>query len=87
MTAREKEERKEVRIVGMGGQGVCAVRPHSGKGSSNLWPRLCFHDTELWARSPCGSCTADVVISPEPIAYPYVTSPQVIVLFDPGSVQ
>jgi len=75
-----KTERKEVRIVGLGGQGGLLSGHILGKAATIYDHGFAAMTQSYGPEARGGSCTADVVIANEPIAYPYVTSPQVIIL-------
>jgi 2-oxoglutarate ferredoxin oxidoreductase subunit gamma len=71
---------KEIRIAGFGGQGVVLSGLILGQAAS-------IHDGGFSALTQSygpeargGSCTAEVVISDEPIGYPYVQSPNVLII-------
>lgn len=72
--------RKEIRIVGVGGQGVVLSGHILGKAAAIFGHGFAAMTQSYGPEARGGSCAADVVISSEPIAYPYVTSPQVIIL-------
>jgi 2-oxoglutarate ferredoxin oxidoreductase subunit gamma len=73
--------RTEVRISGAGGQGVVLAGQILGQAIS-------LHEKGKFAtltqsygpEARGGYCSAEVVISDEPIGYPYVISPQVLVI-------
>jgi 2-oxoglutarate ferredoxin oxidoreductase subunit gamma len=70
-------ERKEIRIAGFGGQGVVLSGNIIGKAGSIFSKGHAALTQSYGPESRGGSCTAEVVISDEPVDYPYVTSPQV----------
>ena len=72
--------RREIRIAGFGGQGVVLSGQILGQAA-------CIHDKEFATMTQSygpeargGYCTAEVVISDEPIGYPYVVNPEIVVL-------
>jgi 2-oxoglutarate ferredoxin oxidoreductase subunit gamma len=72
--------RKEIRIAGFGGQGVVLAAQIVGH-AATVYDR--GHATLTQSYGPearGGSCAAEVVISDEPISYPYVLKPQVMVI-------
>lgn len=73
-------ERKEIRIAGFGGQGVVLSGNIIGKAGSIFSKGHAALTQSYGPESRGGSCTAEVVISDEPVDYPYVTSPQVQII-------
>jgi 2-oxoglutarate ferredoxin oxidoreductase subunit gamma len=69
--------RKEIRISGFGGQGVVLSGNIIGKAASVFSKGHAALTQNYGPESRGGSCTAEVVISDEPVEYPYVTEPQV----------
>ncbi|MFC1933687.1 2-oxoacid:acceptor oxidoreductase family protein [Chloroflexota bacterium] len=81
-------ERKEIRIAGFGGQGVVLSGNIVGKATSIFTNGFAALTQNYGPESRGGSCTAELVISDEPIDYPYVTKPQVqIILSQEAYVQ
>ena len=72
--------RRELRIAGFGGQGVVLSGSIVGKAASIYDHGFATLTQSYGPEARGGSCTAEVVISGEPIDYPYVTSPQVIII-------
>ena len=73
-------ERKEIRIAGFGGQGIVLSGNIIGKAASIFTEGFAVLTQNYGPESRGGSCTAEVVISDEPIDYPYVTKPQVQII-------
>ncbi|MFC1924116.1 2-oxoacid:acceptor oxidoreductase family protein [Chloroflexota bacterium] len=71
--------RKEIRISGFGGQGVVLSGTILGKAASIYERGFATLTQSYGPEARGGSCTAEVVTSSEPIDYPYVTSPEVII--------
>ena len=72
--------RKEIRISGFGGQGVVLSGTILGKAAS-IYDRGFATLTQSYGpEARGGSCTAEVVTSSEPIDYPYVTNPEVLII-------
>ena len=76
----EELSRREIRIAGFGGQGVVLSGQILGQAA-------CIHDKEFATLTQSygpeargGYCTAEVVVSDEPIGYPYVVNPEVLVI-------
>ena len=72
--------RREIRIAGFGGQGVVLSGTIVGKAASIYAGQFAALTQSYGPESRGGSCTAEVVISDEPIDYPYVLSPQVQII-------
>ncbi|MCX5998827.1 MAG: 2-oxoacid:acceptor oxidoreductase family protein [Chloroflexi bacterium] len=71
---------RELRIAGFGGQGVVLSGSIIGKAAS-IYDRGFATLTQSYGpEARGGSCSADVVISGEPVDYPYVTAPQVVIV-------
>ena len=73
-------KRKELRIAGFGGQGVVLSGSITGKAASIYDKGFAALTQSYGPEARGGSCTAEVVISSQPIDYPYVTSPDVIII-------
>jgi len=73
-------KRKEIRISGFGGQGVILSGNILGKAGSIYTKGYATLTQSYGPESRGGSCTAELVISDEPIDYPYVASPQVQII-------
>jgi len=69
----------EIRIAGFGGQGVILAGQILGKGATIFENRHATLVQSFGPEARGGSCSAQVVLSDRPIAYPYVTRPQVLV--------
>ena len=72
--------RKEIRIAGFGGQGVVLSGQILGKASAIYDGGFATMTQSYGPEARGGACTAEVVISREPIGYPYVASPQVVII-------
>jgi len=77
---KDSDNRFEIRIAGFGGQGVILSGQIVGKAASVYDKGFATMTQSYGPEARGGSCTAEVVISQEPIDYPYVTFPQVIVI-------
>lgn len=73
-------ESKEIRIAGFGGQGVVLSGSIIGKAASIFTRGYAVLTQNYGPESRGGSCTAEVVISDEPVSYPYVTNPRVQII-------
>jgi 2-oxoglutarate ferredoxin oxidoreductase subunit gamma len=72
--------RVEIKIGGFGGQGVILSGYIIGRAASIYDDK---HATMIQAFGPearGSSCSAQVIVSKEPIAYPYITSPEVMIV-------
>ncbi len=74
-----KGKRTEVRLSGFGGQGIILAGNILGKAVA-LWEGKNAVFTQSYGpEARGGACSADVVISTEPIYYPKVSTPDVLV--------
>jgi len=69
----------EIRIAGFGGQGVILAGMILGKGATIFENRHATLVQSFGPEARGGSCSAQVMLSDEPIAYPYVSRPRVLV--------
>ena len=74
------QKRKEIRISGFGGQGVVLSGQIIGKAASIFDKGYATLTQSYGPEARGGSCTAEVVISDEPVSYPYVVDPGVLVI-------
>ena len=72
--------RVEIRISGFGGQGIILTGQIIGQAASIYDDGFATFSQSYGPESRGGSCTAEVVISNEPIDYPYVQNPQVLII-------
>lgn len=72
--------RTEIRIAGFGGQGIVLSGQIIGQAASIHDDKFATFTQSYGPESRGGSCTAEVVASDEPISYPYVLSPQVLII-------
>ncbi|MGA2136758.1 MAG: 2-oxoacid:acceptor oxidoreductase family protein [Bryobacteraceae bacterium] len=70
----------EIRIAGFGGQGVILAATVIGKAASIFQGAYATMTQSFGPEARGGSSSAAVILSPEPIAYPYVTQPDVLVV-------
>ena len=73
-------KRNEIRIAGFGGQGVILSGNIIGKAASIFTEGYAVLTRNYGPESRGGSCTTEVVISDEPVDYPYVTTPLVQII-------
>lgn len=69
----------EIRIAGFGGQGVILAATVIGKAASIFQGAHATMTQNFGPEARGGSSSAAIVLSSEPIAYPYVTQPDVLV--------
>jgi 2-oxoglutarate ferredoxin oxidoreductase subunit gamma len=72
--------RTEIKVGGFGGQGVILSGYIIGRAASIYDNK---HATMIQAFGPearGSACSAQVIVSPEPIAYPYIVSPQIMIV-------
>lgn len=71
---------REIRIAGFGGQGVVLSGQIIGQAASVYDGGFATLTQSYGPEARGGACTAEVVLSNEPIGYPYVQNPQVIII-------
>ena len=70
----------EIRVAGFGGQGVIMCASVIGRAASiveNGYATMCQN---FGPEARGGACSAQLILSPEPVLYPYITKPDVMVL-------
>jgi 2-oxoglutarate ferredoxin oxidoreductase subunit gamma len=72
--------RRELRIAGFGGQGVVLAGNIVGQAVAVYDKQYAAFTQNYGPEARGGSCTAEVVAAEEPIGYPYLTSPQIVVI-------
>ena len=72
--------RKELRIAGFGGQGVVLSGQIVGQAATVCDGGFAIFTQSYGPEARGGACTAEVVISDEDIGYPYVQSPEVVII-------
>jgi len=72
--------RREIRIAGFGGQGVVLSGQIVGKAAAVHDGGFATFTQSYGPEARGGACTAEVVVSDEPIDYPYVTNPRVQII-------
>jgi 2-oxoglutarate ferredoxin oxidoreductase subunit gamma len=70
----------EIRIAGFGGQGVILAAAIIGKAKALYQGGFATMTQNFGPEARGGSCSAQVILSSEPILYPYVTQPDVLVV-------
>ncbi len=80
--------RQEIRLTGAGGQGIILAGQILGQAASIYETGKFATLTQSYGpEARGGSCSAEVVISDEPIAYPYVVNPQILVIISQEAYQ
>ena len=72
--------RRELRIAGFGGQGVVLAGNIVGQAVAVYDQRYAAFTQNYGPEARGGSCTAEVVAAEDPIGYPYLTNPQIVVI-------
>jgi 2-oxoglutarate ferredoxin oxidoreductase subunit gamma len=72
--------RRELRIAGFGGQGVVLAGNIVGQAVAVYDKQFAAFTQNYGPEARGGSCTAEVVAAEEPIGYPYLTSPKLVVI-------
>jgi 2-oxoglutarate ferredoxin oxidoreductase subunit gamma len=70
----------EVRIAGFGGQGVILAASVIGKATAIFQGGFATMTQSFGPEARGGSSSAQVILSSEPILYPYVTQPDILVV-------
>jgi 2-oxoglutarate ferredoxin oxidoreductase subunit gamma len=78
-------DKHEVRLAGFGGQGIVLAGHILGKAAALFEKKNAVFTQSYGPEARGGSCSADVVISEEPIHYPKVSRPNVLVIMSQGA--
>ena len=70
----------EIRIAGFGGQGVILSAIVIGKAASIMEGGYATMTQSFGPEARGGACAAQVIIDKEPVLYPYVTRPDILVI-------
>jgi 2-oxoglutarate ferredoxin oxidoreductase subunit gamma len=70
----------EIRIAGFGGQGVILCASIIGKAASIHEDGYATMTQSFGPEARGGACSAQVILSDQPVLYPYVTNPDVLVV-------
>jgi 2-oxoglutarate ferredoxin oxidoreductase subunit gamma len=70
----------EIRIAGFGGQGVIMCASVIGRAASIVENGFATMTQNFGPEARGGACSAQLILSPTPILYPYVTEPDLMVL-------
>jgi 2-oxoglutarate ferredoxin oxidoreductase subunit gamma len=69
----------EIRIAGFGGQGVILAATIIGKAASIFQGEHATMTQNFGPESRGGACSAQLILSDEPVLYPYVARPDILV--------
>ena len=72
-------ERIELRLCGYGGQGIILAGYILGQAVSIYEGKYATYIRDYGPEARGGICRADVVVSDEPVSYPYIVAPSVLV--------
>jgi len=70
----------EIRVAGFGGQGVILSAIVIGKAASIVEGRHATMTQNFGPEARGGACSAQLVVSDQPVLYPYVTNPHILVV-------
>ena len=70
----------EIRVAGFGGQGVIMAAIVIGKAASIFEGGFSTMTQSFGPEARGGACSAQVITSDQPVLYPYVTSPDILVV-------
>jgi len=70
----------EIRVAGFGGQGVILAAIVIGKAASIYQNGYATMTQNFGPEARGGACSAQLVLSGEPVLYPYVTEPNILVV-------
>jgi 2-oxoglutarate ferredoxin oxidoreductase subunit gamma len=73
-------QQTEIRIAGFGGQGVILSATVIGKAACIFQQGYATMTQSFGPEARGGSSSAQVILSPEPILYPYITQPDILVV-------
>ena len=70
----------EIRVAGFGGQGVILAASVIGKAASIYEGGYATMTQNFGPEARGGACSAQVIVSDQPVLYPYVTNPDILVV-------
>jgi len=79
--------KSEIRIAGFGGQGVILAGGIIGKAATIYDDKFATLTHSYGPEARGGACSAQIIISTEKVSYPYVISPDVLVLMSQEACQ
>ena len=71
--------RHEIRLCGYGGQGIILAGYIVGQAASIFGGKNATFIQSYGPEARGGACRADVVVSDEPVSYPYINAPSILV--------
>ena len=71
---------KEIRVAGFGGQGVILSAIVLGKACSIYQGQFATMTQNFGPEARGGACSAQLILSDQPVLYPYVTQPDIMVV-------
>lgn len=77
--------RREVRLSGFGGQGIVLAGNILGKAAAIYDGKHATFTQSYGPEARGGSCAAEVVIDSQPVHYPHIVDPQVLVVMSQGA--
>lgn len=75
----------EMRVSGFGGQGVILCASVIGRAASIVENGYATMTQNFGPEARGGACSAQLVLSPKPVLYPYVTRPDLLILMSQES--
>lgn len=75
----------EIRISGLGGQGIILSGTIIGRAAALFGGKYATMIQSFGPEARGSACSAQVVISDEPIGYPYVKNPDILVVLSPDA--
>lgn len=69
----------EIRFSGFGGQGIIRMGAITGKAASLYADRFATLTQSFGPEARGGACSAQLVVASEPILYPYIVTPDILV--------
>ena len=78
-------QKTEIRLAGFGGQGIVLLGNIIGKAASIYSRHYAALTQNYGPESRGGSCRAELIISDQPIEYPYIVNPEILVVLSQGA--
>ena len=75
----KKEERAEIRFSGFGGQGIIKSALITGRATAIYDKKESVVTQSYGPEARGGACSGSVIVDTEPVDYPYVTEPDILV--------
>jgi 2-oxoglutarate ferredoxin oxidoreductase subunit gamma len=80
-------DKQQIRVCGFGGQGVILAGLIIGQAASVYEHRSAIMTQDYGPEARGGACRADVIIASEPVSYPYVDTPSILVAMSQEAYQ